>query len=76
MPTLEHHDPRSLTPWLSRYSIDKQRTVWVIAHHEDGRRELIDARHWIETLHNAERWPDGTWFDLVVANDSPDSGST
>lgn len=63
----EHHDPRPLTPWLSRWDIDKKRRVHVKAMHPDGHTtEVIDARHWIESLHDPLRWPDGCVFELVV----------
>lgn len=59
-------EERELTRWQSRWSIDASRTVWVLARRPDGSGRVIDARYWIETLHDATMWPDGTTFELVV----------
>ncbi len=63
----EHHDPRPLTPWLSRWDIDRTHRLHVKASLPDGHtKEILDVRHWAETLHDTSRWPDGTTFEIVV----------
>ncbi len=63
----EHHDPRPLTPWLSRWDIDRTHRLHVKASLPDGHtKEILDVRHWAETLHDVARWPDGTTFEIVV----------
>lgn len=62
-------EQRSLQPWIDRWTPGDGRKIWVQAStFRDGRvvAEVVDAREWIETLHDEQRWPAGTVFELVT----------
>lgn len=62
-------EQRSLTPWIDRWTPGDGRKVWVqatVARPDGVSREVVDAREWIETLHDETRWPSGTVFELVT----------
>lgn len=61
-------ESRALQKWPNLWTTPSGRTVWVRAlfHDVHRRPELLDAREWIESIHDAERWPAGTVFEVVV----------
>jgi hypothetical protein len=59
-------DARELTPWISRWQIDANRTIYVSAQVPGQPATIIDAREWIETMHDEKRWPSGTIFFAVT----------
>lgn len=59
---------QALKPWQDRFTIAEGHRVWVQASGPNG-RECVDAREWIETLHDRKRWPAGTVWELVVEHD-------
>lgn len=66
-PELPAIDQRALSKWADRWTMADGRKVWVRALFDYKRMpELVDAREWVETMHDEERWPNGTVFEIVV----------
>lgn len=60
-------DQRNLSKWADRWTMADGRKVWVRAMFDYPRMpEIVDAREWVESMHDEERWPMGTVFEIVV----------
>ena len=59
-------EQRSLTPWIDRWTPGDGRKIWVLATVPGQGSQVIDARDWIETMHDELRWPHGTVFEIVT----------
>jgi hypothetical protein len=62
-------EQRALTPWIDRWTPGDGRKIWInatVPRAGSVSFETIDAREWIETMHDERRWPPGTCFEVVT----------